>query len=191
MDRSKKETHAARLQWPCATAVAVLLAAPIYVYADDGDRVTREDKTSTTPIHHNNPCYRLPAALPTQRGERGEESVDGTGSTRTSTRHTDKRDASCEQREFTRTEGFGIGSLSQARYEMLDEHLLVVRGKSCRVTQRDRQMGQPKQATGLGGLGTAHAYAITFETTDGVAKEPQPDIKCTDRGGKERRDDDD
>jgi hypothetical protein len=191
MDLCSK-TRRERLHWPLAAATVLILAsAP--AFADDGDRSEKEMfEDSNWAFHMRNPCYRNPAT-----GKREFEFVDGSGTQRTTTRNTQKRDGRSEMRIREQAQGSGVGSRSGVPYKVAEDHLAVTRmqGAFRQIVDRRREMGNPEKKFVLGIDTGARGFFVTttIETIVSPAQNTRDvdvDEKCRDRNGKERGDDD-
>jgi hypothetical protein len=207
MDLCSK-TRRERLHWPLASALVLMLAAAP-AFGDDGERRERGDPYEP---HLRNPCFKDPAFNGKKRCNdmtQACETVDcdpatnpnGCGTQRTTTKTSPAKDGRTETRMRREANGFGVGSISHVKYTVAEDDLTVFRTKAgtTRITVRNREQGDPQRRSGTCSVTNKAACASPFvttirtETVNGIPTRPEtePDEKCKNRDGRDRRDDED
>lgn len=210
MQSSSGKTRA-RPHWPCAAALALILAAPP-AFADDDEPERREtaEKSPWNTSEVVNPCVKNPAT--SGKGERLAENMrcetGNCGTLRTETR-TKRSNGRTETRERTRGDGFGTGEIDNVRYSLALDHTVVTRTtkKDSRTVSFHREMGQPQRSTlpvsgsssctptsiTLEGCASPFAVTTVSETNNGSPKPPRTftDTECKNRDGSKRGENDD
>jgi hypothetical protein len=193
----------ARLHWPCAAALSLILAAP--VLAHDNERREEAAKSPWDTTGMENPCVKNP--LTNGKGERLSEQMrcetGACGTLRTETRTTGHGDKT-EQRTRTRGDGFGTGDFTNVRYNLALDRTTVTRTKrsDTRMTIVNRELGQPVKTTLPTGSssgpctaanipGCASPFVVTTKTeiVSGSPRPPETETKrsCENRDGSPRR----
>jgi hypothetical protein len=217
MDLCSK-TRRERLHWPLAAA-AVLMLAAAPAFGDD-ERHERGDPyfPSLRNPCFKDPATngQKRCSDTTQECEFVEcnaaQNPNGCGTQRTTTKDSPAKDGRTETRIRRQADGFGTGNVSLVKYTVAEDDLTVIRTRAgtTRIVVRNRDQGSPQRKSGLfGSTSTSGACSLTnpdksgcaspwvntvrTETVNGVPTKPEsePDVKCKNRDGRDRRDDED
>jgi hypothetical protein len=217
MDRRSKQREG--LYRACATALVVMFAAAP-VFANDTEGKRYDDRKPYYPDMRN-PCTKDPATSGRTRcSDTNPELCDqitcdrpeGCGTQVVTTRTKPEKNGRSETRVRTQASGFGKGLPTTVTYRVATDNLTVTRmtPNAASFIIRNRDMGNPERpslplgmtagssCSALNPQGCASPFVVStrsttsFSATGPVTRiEPEPDVSCKNKDGRDRHPDDD